>query len=294
MKRTSTFFDVQKDLASDALTEYLSGLSFTLNAFGHQHDDPTAVCSNRISGDFELIYMIGGKSLITITENEYECTAGDVVLIPPFTLHKIQTSPFAPHDNYWIHFDVNPFYRQAHFTNSLIANGMHRMTMQTKELLPLYHSLDQETQNKGPGNMVYCNLLLEQIIINLLRNGNTEASEAHVNLHLDKDAETKIITCSMGFIQNNIMEPITIASLCLHLHISESTLFRAFSNKLHGSPNYFILMCKIKKAEQLMKSTAYSFKEISQMLAFSSPYYFSTVFKRFYKMPPREYMNTMK
>jgi len=58
------------------------------------------------------------------------------------------------------------------------------------------------------------------------------------------------------------------------------------------TPVQYTNLCKIKRAEQLMISTRLSFKEISDQLGFSSPYYFSSVFKRFYKKSPREYLKS--
>ena len=48
---------------------------------------------------------------------------------------------------------------------------------------------------------------------------------------------------------------------------------------------------KIKESKKLIKSKKYSICEISEMLNFNSPYYFSNVFKKFENMSPSEYSN---
>lgn len=60
------------------------------------------------------------------------------------------------------------------------------------------------------------------------------------------------------------------------------------------SPNQFVQLIKIKHAEQMIKTTDLSIKEVSEQLGFSSPYYFSSVFKKYYLMSPKEYVKLRK
>ena len=152
--------------------------------------------------------------------------------------------------------------------------------------------IEVETNRKGPGSVAYINALFQQIIITLMRNNLDQSSHARAAGINEKDI--RIVNESIAFIQNNISDPIDIESICNHVHISQSYLYKAFTKILNGSPNYFIQMFRIRAAEQLMKSTNLSIKQISQALSFSSPYYFSNVFKKFYQMSPREYIKNIR
>ena len=44
----------------------------------------------------------------------------------------------------------------------------------------------------------------------------------------------------------------------------------------------------------MIRENAYNFTEISEMLGFSTPHYFSTVFKKTINMTPSEYANSIK
>ena len=54
--------------------------------------------------------------------------------------------------------------------------------------------------------------------------------------------------------------------------------------------------CKysVEEAKRMIRENAYNFTEISEMLGFSTPHYFSTVFKKTINMTPSEYANSIK
>lgn len=294
MSRSAVFYDVPRTTFSDQLSEFVSGFSFVLNSFGHQHDNPYAICGNRVTGNFELVFVKGGKSLVTVLGQEYECLAGDAVLIPPFTLHKIQTPTDDPHDNYWMHFDVFPFYRQGQLAQSLCPGGTHKASVEnTAGLLALYLALEGEALVSRPGHFAYCNALLSQIMLLLLRERGAGVG-GEEKLSKASSMEERIVNGALQYIQEHITESIRVDDICTSLFVSASTLFKAFSAVLHSPPSHFIQLCKMKEAERLLNATTFSVKEISQMLAFSSPFYFSSVFKKFYGVAPRDYQRNLQ
>ncbi len=289
-KRPFNFYHVPRTTVSDGIGEFLSSFACTLNAFGHQSDDPTAMCTNRITGDFELIFYRGGTGRVTVSDAEYACGAGDAVLIPPFTLHSIHTTEQDPHDNYWIHFDVQPFHRQGEFADALLQGPGHKLRFdRPQEALALYQRMEEELREGQPGSLAYVHALFQQVVILLLRqSGAAPGGPAHA------PREIGLVNASLAFIQSHLHEDIGVEDLCRSLHVGPSSLFKAFASVLRGTPNHLIQLCKMRRAEQLMKSTDLSFKQISQELAFSSPYYFSAVFKKFYHMSPREYLKSIR
>lgn len=275
------------------MTDFIGEMTFIPHAFGYQCNDPRAVCNERITGDFELICIVGGESIITIDNKVYTCMAGDVVLIPPFAMHKIQTPASNPHENYWIHFDLYPYHLQNDFITAVLDNAgnMHRLGM-SKELTLLLQLLKNEFESEASGRVMFVSTILVQIIIEVLRlkKDHIQLGNTITSIH---PGEAEIVRKSLDLIQNNVFGRIGLADICSRLHISESYLFKSFSVILKMPPNQFIQLVKIKKAEQLMKSTHYTIKEISDMLCFSSPFYFSNVYKKFYKVSPREYIRLL-
>ncbi len=140
--------------------------------------------------------------------------------------------------------------------------------------------------------MIFVKTFLIQLITLILR-----SAWKPFNVDISGDSTTHengIVEQSLEYIRNNIEKPLHIKDICEHLFISESCFFKSFHNVLNMSPHSLILIYKMKAAEYYMKSTDFCINQISQRLGFSSPFYFSTVFKRIYGMSPRDYKNTIK
>ncbi len=292
MKRSYNLFTITNDLEKDNLSRHFQQYRFKPHAFDHQ----TGVvgCDYRVISDFELIYFVDGISYVTFTTKEYECHKGDIILIPPFTKHKIQSSLDNPHDNYWIHFDIYPIYKQNHFTN-ILYNNSHDYLIKVAndtELIKLYHQLESEMKTKKPGYIAQFEILLKQILLHINRN-LISTKKLTIDHNISSSIEEDIINQSVKYIENNIENNITIQDIYLNLHISESSLYKAFSKVMAITPNNFLQMQKLKRAEYLMITTNYSIKEISDILGFSNQYYFSSVFKKYYSMSPKQYIDAI-
>jgi AraC-like DNA-binding protein len=73
------------------------------------------------------------------------------------------------------------------------------------------------------------------------------------------------------------------------LGLSRTHLFRKFKSLTGTAPNDFIRHIRLKKAAQLIKDRKYSISEIAYMVGFKTPAHFSTSFKAFYGLSPKEY-----
>ena len=80
----------------------------------------------------------------------------------------------------------------------------------------------------------------------------------------------------------------------MELNYSRTYLSKIF--KLHSGHTIseYITMLKIQEAKKLIRQERYTFTEISDMLSFDNPHYFSTVFKRKTNMTPSEYKNSVQ
>lgn len=98
-----------------------------------------------------------------------------------------------------------------------------------------------------------------------------------------------VVDHAIEYINDNLTNPIKLKDICNHLHISDSTLSKAFSKVMGTSVGKYIRITRIKHAELLIKTTDKSIHEISEEYGFSSAYHFSIAFKNIYGVPPSEY-----
>lgn len=99
----------------------------------------------------------------------------------------------------------------------------------------------------------------------------------------------KLIELSKKYIQNNYDKKLTLSELANHLAISTGHLSSTFKKVTGVTISDYIANIKIEKAKELIDENTYLFYEISDMLGFENPYYFSRVFKKVTGLSPREY-----
>lgn len=93
------------------------------------------------------------------------------------------------------------------------------------------------------------------------------------------------------YIHEHYQEPVTIEQLIQCGKISRSECFRLFRDVLDKTPIQFLTEYRFSMASMMLVDTAHSVGEISDACGFSSPSYFGSQFKKYFKMTPKEYRN---
>ena len=106
--------------------------------------------------------------------------------------------------------------------------------------------------------------------------------------------ESDFVEEIIAYMKKNLDKRIKRSDLCHKFNVSITSMETAFK-KIKGQPvmRYFTKL-KIEEAKRMIRENAYNFTEISEMLGFSTPHYFSTVFKKTINMTPSEYANSIK
>ncbi|MFD2291133.1 two-component regulator propeller domain-containing protein [Mariniflexile gromovii] len=135
--------------------------------------------------------------------------------------------------------------------------------------------------------------LLKTVIVNIIKtrlelkakfSGEVE-SEVGLLTHspIDKDLMEKITNLIEDHL-NNI--DLTTSFLCNELGMSSSKLYRKIKELTDLAPNEFIRTIRLKKSAQLLKSKKHNVSEVTTMVGFNDPLYFSRCFKKQFGFPP--------
>lgn len=92
-----------------------------------------------------------------------------------------------------------------------------------------------------------------------------------------------------NYIIEHYGEKITLAKVAEELKISQGYLSTAFKKYSGSGFSEYVAEIKVEKAKELISTHQYMMYEISDMLGFDTPYYFSTVFKKVTGYTPKEY-----
>ncbi len=95
------------------------------------------------------------------------------------------------------------------------------------------------------------------------------------------------------YVNENLCEKISVSDVAGHCGISADYLSQIFKREIGENLGSYIVRQKLEKAKSLFLE-GLSSKEICAVLGFSSQAYFVTLFKRYYKMTPSEYVKLAK
>jgi len=107
---------------------------------------------------------------------------------------------------------------------------------------------------------------------------------------LSKSLDKKFVNDFAGIVEQNLAnENFSVDDISREIGISRVQLYRKVKALLDCSVTDYIMNRRLKKAKYLLANERYNIAEITYMVGFSSPNYFSTVFKSKYGMRPTEF-----
>lgn len=114
------------------------------------------------------------------------------------------------------------------------------------------------------------------------------------NLHaINNDRDQEFMDNLIQLIEQNIDNPeLNIAMMCRELAMSRTLLYNRITQLTGNSPNEFIRTIRLKTAASLLISGRYSIAEVSLMVGIDNPKYFSRIFKEYYEVSPKNYLQT--
>ena len=86
--------------------------------------------------------------------------------------------------------------------------------------------------------------------------------------------------------QNNYVEPLTLAQLAGMVRLSERQLNRQFQDKLGVSTMAFYKDLRLEKAQQFLKQSTLSITEIALATGYMSSAHFSRAYREKYQLSP--------
>jgi len=131
---------------------------------------------------------------------------------------------------------------------------------------------------------------LEQFLILLLRK---EYGEANKFLEETKE-ENNLASQLRRTLDMYIYQDFSVEHFCKQMKYSKAYLSKIFFNEYGQTIHEYVTSVKIKEAKVLIREHIYNFTQISDMLCFSNPLYFSRVFKKHTGMSPSEYKKSVK
>ena len=107
--------------------------------------------------------------------------------------------------------------------------------------------------------------------------------------------DEKLMKSVISIIKKNIDQPnFTVETLGKEVGLSRVHLFRKLKSLTGRTPSDFIRNIRMKNACELLELGSYRTAEVAYMVGFQDVKYFSKCFKKFTKMSPKQYRQTVE
>ena len=236
--------------------------------------------------DFQLLYVAAGKAHFHFGDEEKIVSAGHMVLYRPKEPQKYEYYGNDETEVYWVHFTG------GNVTNLLRSYGLtddKKVFYCGSDLAyqQLFRAMIYELQMCKDSYQEMLEMYLRQIFIRLQRLFKTalKTDNAHVVEVIDK---------ATTFFNEHYNDPINIDEYARETHVSTSWFIRNFKACTGFTPMQYILSKRIYNAEVLLRDTDYNIAEISRIVGYDNPLYFSRVFRKTKKMSPSEYRKCIR
>ncbi|TVP53345.1 MAG: AraC family transcriptional regulator, partial [Mongoliibacter sp.] len=255
---------------------YLTDVGYFPQARNHYRKRPQG-CSEYI-----LIYCVEGYGTINIEKSKHQLTPHSFYIIKADTPHYYYADEKEPWSIYWVHFSgefSSLFYKK--FTE--LNNGSHiTIPFESNRIAEFEYIIDLINMGISKEVFEYVCILLYKTIGSFLYYSLRSTTKAD-------NSNDKMIEEIKAYLKNNITEKITISKIASEFNKSNSSIFSLFKQKTGYSIIHYFNLLKIQHACELINLSSMPMKEISYLLNFQDPLYFSRLFKKYMGVSPSEY-----
>lgn len=250
---------------------------------------------------WEIVYVDSGAVTITRDSESTVLKQGEILFHEPNEYHTIKSFNSSPNIivvsfvckspamSYFKKFSSPLNVELKPFISSIIIEA-EKTYIIPKNDINLKRLVIKETVPIGSEQLIKS--YLEQLFILLMR---TTMTKKDISVFPSKESlETTLISDMKKYITSHIEDKLKIEDICNYFGYSKTYLSQLFKSQSSISLMKYYNNKKIEYAKKLIREKKYNFTQISDMLSFDNPQYFSRVFKRVTGLTPSEFAKSLE
>lgn len=239
----------------------------------------------------EIFYVVGGSGKFNIEGKLLPVTTDDMVIVNPNVEHTEVSYNQRPLE--YIVLGVEGL----EYSAGEDADERWFMTNLQNAREALLHALREmlrEIEYKAVGYELICQDLLEVLILRLMRHAGLQFLPTKTEHRKPGRKPSKECAAVRHYIDNHFKENINLDMLSELVHVNKYYMVHSFTKEYGISPINYLISRRIEESKYLLSDTDHSLSQISHMLGFSSPSYFSQSFRRLEGMSPMEFRRSSR
>ena len=234
---------------------------------------------------WEMVYVEKGTLTVSEDEKIYDLSAGQVIFHAPMEFHKFWAKKASPSRFRIISFNLETTIKHNLSKGVFTLNGdLEKQLVDTYEQIFRGYDGTGDIKKKDESDPVEETLAIKKLETFLLSLLSEEAPDKTQQLSLTARRYKEVV----NFMNTKLYDNLSMDDIANEFHLSTSylkKLFRTYAGC--GVMHYFTKMKITQSLYHLKKGE--SIKEISEILSFSSPNYFTAVFKKEMGILPTKY-----
>lgn len=228
----------------------------------------------------ELFYCVRGIGQFIINNETFPVGSNDLIIVNSDTEHTEISYPTNPLEyivlgvsniNFNLDNTSNQGWLALNFSNY------------NDDIVNLLTELLHELQYKRRNYERIVSLLIDIIFVKITRHAESTFEK------VGKKYSNKECDTIKRYIDLNFQDKITLDDLANMVHLNKFYLSHRFTEVYNMSPINYLFHVRIKESKYLLTQTNYSVSQISQILGFSSPSYFSQHFRKKVGVSPSQH-----
>lgn len=239
----------------------------------------------------EIFYVVGGSGKFNIEGKLLPVTTDDMVIVNPNVEHTEVSYNQRPLE--YIVLGVEGL----EYSAGEDADERWFMTNLQNAREALLHALREmlrEIEFKAVGYELICQDLLEVLILRLMRHAGLQFLPTKTEHRKPGRKPSKECAAVRHYIDNHFKENINLDMLSELVHVNKYYMVHSFTKEYGISPINYLISRRIEESKYLLSDTDHSLSQISHMLGFSSPSYFSQSFRRLEGVSPMEFRRSSR
>lgn len=237
--------------------------------------------------EFEVIVVTCGRCTVTIDQEVYEASCGDIVLIPPYSVHSGCIAPGMPFSHFCFCFDLSllqePEFSRQLETGFLQVERVVRHTLPDSGVLrtAAYYVYQQSESREAGWELIVRGELL--FLFGLLQHFQIVYPSVRTGTRQDFCVQV------LDILAHTYQTPITSRDAAARLSYSHSYFCRLFHENFQVSFQEYLCQYRLSKARMLLSRPDVSVGDAAIRVGFNNPSYFAKQFRALYGYTPKQF-----